>query len=643
MISRFVDPHPDEIFYSVCARFSDRTQYRSQRSIVQEMFATGNAIATVGLPSHLGRLVGSLIPGHRYSVDQLIDEHTLLPFYAPFLPPARLAQLREQMRGDNGGAIHTRAGIMASRIPLPSFLRFCPCCAREDRQQFGEYYWHRLHQVPGVEVCPFHQVWLEAGEICIQRRQTRYVFVSAERAIQSTPERALLLSDTCHQILLQVARDACWLLNHQEPVLASEERRRRYLHLLARHGWATASGIVHQRELLQAFKAYYSPEGLHLLHCELDENTQDHWLARLVHTKEVAQHPLYHLLLIQLLGFTAETFFRLSPEYLPFGKGPWPCLNPVSAHYQQSMILECQITHNWKMAKRPVGTFACSCGFTYFRAGPDQLPEDRLRRDGVKAFGPLWEEALQKGWEDPTLSLRALAGHLGVDPLTVQRHANQLGLIFPRPGGRLGRLREGLQLRSPASHVPAPALIEAYRDEWLAAIQADPGAGIRVLRSRVARVYTWLYRHDRDWLEAHKPPRKRVSQPQIRIDWNSRDVQVAAAASAAALRLKNTSGPPVHLTTAAIGRESGCMALIQQHLEKLPLTAQALDGLVETREDYAIRRIQWAANQYQQEHYYPKRWQFIKRAGVDRLVTVPQVREAIDNCLAALQTISSSS
>ena len=39
-------------------------------------------------------------------------------------------------------------------------IKFCPECARDDANYFGVGYWHRCHQIPGIEACHKHKVWL---------------------------------------------------------------------------------------------------------------------------------------------------------------------------------------------------------------------------------------------------------------------------------------------------------------------------------------------------------------------------------------------------------------------------------------------------------------------------------------------------
>src|SRR5258706_405707 len=78
MIGSWPDPHPDELFYSICARYSERVRYSSKRFVVAELFGTNQAMACVSLPSHLGYLVSQLPPNSNYDIDSIIEQPTLL-------------------------------------------------------------------------------------------------------------------------------------------------------------------------------------------------------------------------------------------------------------------------------------------------------------------------------------------------------------------------------------------------------------------------------------------------------------------------------------------------------------------------------------------------------------------------------------
>ena len=85
MIRHFPVLYPGELLYSGCARFTDRMQFPTLGATNLELFGNRMAIPVVDLPHQIDRLVANLPAGHRYDADALIDQHTLLPLYAPFL------------------------------------------------------------------------------------------------------------------------------------------------------------------------------------------------------------------------------------------------------------------------------------------------------------------------------------------------------------------------------------------------------------------------------------------------------------------------------------------------------------------------------------------------------------------------------
>jgi Tn7-like transposition protein D/TniQ len=637
MIGIFPDPYPDEIFYSICARLCEHAGYSKHRIAMRDIFGCEAVIASVVLPSRLDDLEARLPPGSAYTADYLIAEHSLLPFYSPFLPPERLSRLRQDMRGRKGPAIHMRSGIMASNVPLSNWLRFCPRCVVEDRDCHGECYWHRVHQVSGVEICPFHEVYLQDSNVRARNQKTRHEFVSAERSVREIERQQPGSRSPYHQTLLDIARDAYWLLWQRNLSQDLTLLQHRYRRLLSEIDLATYRGRVDISMFLQKFRNCYPPQLLQILHCELEEHIQESWLLRLVRTPHSAQHPLHHLLLIRFLGYTVEDFFSFPSENKPFGVGPWPCLNPTCEHYRQPCIRECRIVHSQNVRGKPIGTFVCICGFMYSRTGPDTIGNNQFQRNKIKAFGSLWETRLQVLWEDASVSLRAIAHQLGVDPLTVKRQATRIGLPFPRSVRRCFPLKIPEKPSLSLAQISERAALETNRTTWLATIQEHPGAGVKMLRSMEPGSYTWLYRNDKMWLLEHTPLCEKPKTQPHRVDWEKRDLQLAEDVEVAALLIKNLPGRPVHITISTIGRETGRLALLQQHLDKLPRTAGVLKEFVETREEFAVRRLWWAVTVLSLEHIYPERWLLIRKAGVARLIDQPEVKDAIDAALQILQ------
>jgi hypothetical protein len=638
MLTCFPDPYPDELLYSICARFHDRFQFPNKKGSMRELFGSETTLAVVDLPGNLGSLVAALPSNRPYTVDYLIDKHTALPFYAPFLNPKQYRRIRQDMIAAHGPRVHTRSGVMASTIHPPKWLRFCPDCVQEDEQQWGEGYWHRLHQLPGILMCHKHQAYLVNSQVRILNPKTRHEFISARQAVQLNLLPKLDLTEQHQRYLCRLAEDAAWLLQNIKSVPGLDVLLSRYRHLLAKRDLATYNGRVRASKLLLDFTDHYGAEFLRLLECDIDDTSQHNWLFRLVRSPKGSQHPIRHLLLIQFLGHSVESFFKLPRQYRPFGKGPWLCLNKAADHYRQPVIQTIEVTYSPEHGK-PMGTFQCDCGFTYSRTGPDLSEEDQLRITKIQSFGSVWDEALKRLWQDPMISLRGIARHLGVDPATVKLHAQALDLNFPR----LGKRQTNPMKRTLGSKVKMGKEYDAtdrarYREEWLMVQQENPDLGRTALKQKSVNVYTWLRRNDFEWLEQHLPSRRGGAAPKPRVDWDKRDTQLADAVQIAASRLRHKSGKPTQLTVTAIARDLGKVALIQQHLDKLPKTAQSLAQLVENREQFALRRIQWAVENYSLEGVYPPKWKLLRRAGIrPEIEQLPSVGREIEKAMVLLE------
>jgi Tn7-like transposition protein D/TniQ protein len=640
LICIFPDPYPDELLYSVCARYKDLMQYPNNTTATRDFFGDGAISAVVDLPNRLEHLVSALPLGHYYTVDEFIDRHTMFPFYAPFLSCERACLIRDDMRRIGENRIFERIGNPVSHFARPSWLRFCPACVEVDRRDFGESYWHRMHQISGIEVCPNHAIFLETSSASFCNSNNPGVAISAESVMEAIPIRPLNLADDVHSVLLSIARNAAWLLEWSEGKFGSEKLRvrERYYNLLLRRGLAYYNGRVRASRLVKELSKYYPSQILLSLDCEI-KDTYRNWLLRLLHSglTEVSQHPIRHILLIIFLGCTVEDFFTSHKEYKPFGDGPWPCLNKAAEHFGQLVITECRITDNLVKGKKgkPMGTFNCSCGFVYNRVGPDESEQDRTRRNSVEAYGPVWEEALREVWADTSISLSKAASQLGVSELTVIRYAIRLDLPMNCSNTRtvgpktIKRFRNFRRSRKES--------LEHYRKEWLFVLAANPNASREQLISTSAFLYMWLGKNDSDWLETHLPPVRKGARKAELKDWASIDNELAAAVKATGQWIREMPGRPIRISLAAITREVGHKSWLEFRLHKLPLTFKALKDCLETVEDVLIRRVVWAEDWYAQNGLCPTRHSFEAWAGtINKSGKMPAVQNAIDGAMERL-------
>jgi hypothetical protein len=153
-------------------------------------------------------------------------------------------------------------------------------------------------------------------------------------------------------------------------------------------------------------------------------------------------------------------------------------------------------------------------------------------------------------------------------------------------------------------------------------------------------MYHWLSRHDKEWLQSHLPPSRENAEVSNRVDWESRDARVAEAIGPAALRIKTAAGRPTRVTAWAIILESGESAnlLNEPIINRLPRTAQALKEAVETRDQFTIRRIKWAAESFRIEGVSPSRMKLWGRVRVGKWSQLsPEVAAVFEEAWRSLQ------
>jgi hypothetical protein len=538
MLGYFPDIYPGELLYSACARFNSVVKFPTTTWLMRELFGTSAGRATVDLPAHINYLAGMLPPGRLYTCERLLSQHTLLPYYAPFLPGSRTARLSASMRGSEYPGVKMSAavvltGIMTTSTPVPLFLQYCWACVQEDRRKFGEAYWHAVHQVPCVKVCHVHSTWLSESAVRARGpRSTWREFVSAETSISRSDDGAaserlgvghLALSlfdpshNSLHKLLLQVARDSAWLLEHGRLETAFNNIRQLYYVELGKLGLLTVGRSVRARRLDELLRDCFGEDNLMALHCPLSNSPRGgpNWPVRLLQGGRSGQPPLRHLLIIQFLGYSAEEFFRLPAVKLKsaFGAGPWACLNPAAEHYGQKLISAYAVANR----RHETAIFRCpECQFTY-RRHKDAGPEDNaLWHSGVVSWGPVWTAVLQELWDDETVSLNQMAARLQRTQSGLRKQALELGLPLPRARGLKAQPSEYFQVgrtkdRQAQAELKREVTRMKHRATWLACVQGHLNATVSSLRVGLGREYGWLRQHDSEWFNMHKPkPRAEV-------------------------------------------------------------------------------------------------------------------------------------
>lgn len=610
MMTFFPSPYQDEILYSVLARYHVRSGNTSIKATLEDLYSKTTATAVMDLPSHLNRLIENMPVGSRYTVNELIRYYTLFPFYAAFLPPEQAESIKKFMERDKGGGVYNKIGLMASSVSLNQYFKFCPECIKEDAEEYGELYWHRVHQVSGIHICSKHKILLQDSKVSIRGfNKHQYTAATLENCIMLNGRNGY--SDDIMEKLLKLSSDVQTLLDNELEQKPIKWFVHQYTTKLIDMGLANMNGNIKQKELIKSFINYYGEEFLTLIELGIDVHSDHNWLTDLVRRKNKTSHPLRHLLLLRFIGVTIEELFANKFEYKPFGNGEWPCLNPAADHYLENTIKEIEIKYNTD-SKNPLGIFRCSCGFTYLRSGPDTESGDRYKISKVKDYGVVWEQRLKELVEEK-LSLRGTAKQLKADPATVKKYAKKLGIKTYWENRSSCEKQKKLYKKQINT---SDNLKDTRRNEWLLLIEKNPDKGKTELRQLNKALYVYLYRNDRDWLNRNSPKKKTTANIGTKVDWQKRDEEILQKVQKVVNEIEDAVGKPQRITLTLVGSRIGIKALLEKHLNKLPKTKAFFLEKAEDNRAFQVKRIDWAIREHILQNKELQVWSVFRMAGI---------------------------
>jgi len=179
------DFYPDELVYSLLARYYQRSGYLAYIHAARDLYTVPTIRPDMYFIDPMREEAWKLITKGT-SPDAVILEHTMVPAYARFLPvEARQEALRQMCRME--GQPYAMLKVTHRRQERTRYLRFCPVCAEQDREINGETYWHRSAQIQGIDVCPEHGCYLCDSELVVSAN-TPPVLITAEEVIPQVYE-----------------------------------------------------------------------------------------------------------------------------------------------------------------------------------------------------------------------------------------------------------------------------------------------------------------------------------------------------------------------------------------------------------------------------------------------------------------------
>lgn len=591
MLAYFPAIYPNELLYSVLARYHLHMGMPHVSSTLESLFGNRKVIAAFDLPGNLQALAERIPSERKLSAERMIDELTLYPYFSAFEPPNIQKVVRQAMiKGDIEGA-YLRLGLAAFRIERLKKLRFCPDCIHEMQTRYGELYWRRDHQLSSALVCAKHGALLLESSVNFTSH-SRHEFIAATKANCPIDALPVFCIDASKQGLLKhlqrLSARSAELLVQPPKCRTFAGWTTLYRSQMLESGLAKSVLTMNQQVLEQKFRNFYG-DTLDVLPMVIGEGELvNGWLATMVRKHRKANHPLYHLLL--------QDFFAQREKYQPvFGKGPWSCINPLASHQGSNQIKAIQQHRNHG---KTVGVFSCQCGYVYtrwFDSETSQLGSPRFLH-----YGPTLEPVL-RDLVGSGSALRNTARVLQLDPKTVVRLAGELGISIPWKL-KLKKKKES------SSNLPK---LNA-KCEKPTKVQDQSNA-----------VSIWS---------------GQVQSNRVRLEWAKIDRSWLSRLKALTRQIRNQT-PPLRITLAELERRADKRGWTLKRAHRLPQTMAYLNQTIETTADFQLRRIYWVIEQLEHQNIPVVAWRVMRMAGL-KPASYSLVMAALENLISPMQSVA---
>lgn len=177
--------YPDELWYSRLARYHRRS---GNLRICTTMRELGTNLLNTGHKVALFNSCSAMLNFYKVREDEeaywkAVTENTLDPFSLRFYTVEKRREYYASLHNS-----HRKTIVLLHPMEKGAkALRYCPLCFQEDMEKYGESYWHRLHQIPAVTICPKHHCQILYAQTPITTQSTSMLYCADEYTCPVVP------------------------------------------------------------------------------------------------------------------------------------------------------------------------------------------------------------------------------------------------------------------------------------------------------------------------------------------------------------------------------------------------------------------------------------------------------------------------
>jgi len=414
------------------------------------------------------------------SGSKIYREQTLGRLFSYFLSH-HAQSISKALFHDNGSNAIRACQLVTFKESETLLLKYCPVCAREDIKRFGVTYWHRIHQVPGLEACPDHKVWLTHEELPDRPHIKTQLLPTYSKATYECTEINFKFANFIKQFLIDISETNNFF--SQDYLLAQLNER----------GYTLGNKRFKRKELTSDLFEFI--KGLERTSATLlPYSDKDYRYLSYLLTGNVSQHPFKYLLVLFWLNST------LNNDDKPQAKN-------IERKYgieDKSELCQYLLKQGNSMAEvsRITGKSRCYIKALAMKNNipielkPKVITDEVIIAVVSMAYKGFHRKAIAKVFRISTGSVEQII-------------STEEGLVKKRKQFKFQSKRR------------------RYKALILRALRDNPSAIKQEIKSCCYAAFHWLYTHERSWLNNTLPAPSKTKQCS-KVDWKKRDVELAA-------------------------------------------------------------------------------------------------------------------
>lgn len=568
----FPTPYPDECLYSIFCRYYVRSGSTSNKRTVFELFGEAQSLASfVYLPRRLELVEEWVGKGSLITRERLADGNSCYGYFSVAFPEAMLQGMEEKInKGGSDRSLERQMIQKWRRSHWPEYLRYCPECTKEDIERFGETYWHRLPQLPGVEYCPVHGAAIQNSSVHL--KETTMRFLPASHALCRLDKKEESGMQVHKEKYLMIAKDSEWLLSNGRRMNGCREVARKYKELFMEKGLTTAQGIRYTERIKSEFINYHGEGFLNQLFS--DRKNPLYWLDFAFVSVSEHLRPLHHILLMEFLKGSAEGFCKAEPDNEPYGSGPWPCINKLCCHYGKDGAEKVSVSY---LNGQTIGQFYCAeCGMRYQRSRPWQTFGEYASHAVKLDYGHLWYDKLRKCILEDGLCPSNVAKVMKSTKKTVEIRAAEIGLD----------IKVNSRTRIFYSNGKRVSADVYYHEKVSEILEHHTELTAKELNELIPGAYSWFSKNDFQWLK------DRLVTDQEKRYWAEWEQKQLECLKDAYTTIQKEGDPDRRVTIGWLCTVAGLReSEIKGRLHRFEAIRAFIDEVVESKEEWLMRRF----------------------------------------------------